>query len=122
LLKDRAGKENLTQAFSYSLYFVTTWTRQPVIGPPFPTNLVFSGMGAWPLAPLWRRHWMQAVYTSPNFPLFRRFFVQWWDVCDRLVTETGKGRKTKTAASCDDVLGKVIYVWNQTIYTTGITI
>ena len=44
--KGGTGKESLTRAYLYPMYFMTLWIRQPVIGAPFPTILFFSELGS----------------------------------------------------------------------------
>ena len=50
LFLQRSGKESLTQASLYLLYFVSVRIRQPVIGPQFPTSQIFWDWGPGPLA------------------------------------------------------------------------
>ena len=67
LQKCKTGKENLTQASWNSLYFVTLWARQSVIGPLFLTILIFF-RDWWhgPLTPLWLRHCTELKQDEGN--------------------------------------------------------
>ena len=63
LQNGRTGKNSLTLASLYPLYFVTLWIMQAYIDPPFPTTRIFLDWGA---CPPWLRPLSVAFQKDPQ--------------------------------------------------------